>query len=355
MTTSLRGHAPLISSPAMRLLPAVLCWLVAAPAIAADITVTATPVPLDSRDPQRTRVEALDYVAGFALDSTAPEWGGYSGMVLAADGGSLLAVSDVGHWLRLELTHDATGALTGVGAARIEPLLDEAGKPVTDKEWSDAEEVALASDGHLLVSFERRHRIWRYAAAGGLPAGPALPVPAPDGIQSLPENAGIEGMIADAAGNLTIVAEGAPSGATESRGWTWSARANRWSEFAIERSDGFEPTALALLPSPQPAAGEKVDHSLTLLLERRYTEADGPAARISVLFPSIISYRIASFTLATLRLPLSVDNFECLAVRPAGDGQTFVYILSDDNQSDKQRTLLLQFRARLLPFQTRAD
>jgi hypothetical protein len=339
----------------MRLPILLLFCLVAAPAAAADIMVTATPVPLDSRDPQRTRVESLDYVAGFALDSTAPEWGGYSGMVLAADGGSLLAVSDVGHWLRLELRHDAIGALTGVGAARIEPLLDEAGKPVVDKEWSDAEEITQAADGQFFVSFERRHRIWRYASAGGVPDGPAHPVPTPDGIQSLPENSGIEGMIADAAGNLTIVAEGAPSGATESRGWTWIARENKWSELAIERSGGFEPTALALLPSPQPATAEKVDHSLTLLLERRYTEADGPAARISVLFPSIISNRIASFTLATLRLQLSVDNFECLAVRSTGDGQMFIYILSDDNQSDKQRTLLLQFRARLLPFQTRAD
>lgn len=339
----------------MRLPALLLFCLVATSAAAADIVVTATPVPLDPGDPQRTRIESLDYVAGFALDSTAPEWGGYSGMVLAPDGGALLAVSDVGHWLRLELTHDAAGALTGVGAARIEPLLDEAGRPVTDKEWSDAEEITQAADGQFFVSFERRHRIWRYGTAAGVPDGPAHPMPTPDGIQSLPENSGIEGMIVGAAGNLTIVAEGAPSGATESRGWTWIARENRWSELAIERSDGFEPTALALLPGPPSPAAQKIDHSVLLLLERRYTEADGPAARISVLFPSLISDRVASFTLAALRLPLSVDNFECLAVRPAGDGQTFVYILSDDNQSDKQRTLLLQFRARLLPFQTRAD
>ena len=62
--------------------------------------------------------------------------------------------------------------------------------------------------------------------------------------------------------------------------------------------------------------------------------------------------RIATFTLATLREPLSVDNFEALAVRRVNNDETFVYLLSDDNQSDKQRTLLLQFRARLLRFQT---
>jgi hypothetical protein len=338
----------------MRILALALSCFVAAPAMAKDITVTVTPVPLNPADPKQTMVGAFEYVAGFALDSTAPEWGGYSGMVMAADSSSLVAVSDVGHWLRLELKHDAAGKLTGVGAARLEPLLDETGKPVMGKEWSDAEEITQAEDGQFFVSFERHHRIWRYASAGGVPAGPAHPVPTPDAIQSLPENSGIEAMIADGGGNLTIVAEGADSGEIASRGWGWYARDKVWDEFAIERSDGFEPTSLALLPSPQSPVAQKVDRSLLLLLERRYTEADGPAARISILFPSLISDRVASFTLATLRRPLSVDNFECLAVRPAAGDQTFIYVLSDDNQSDKQRTLLLQFRARLLPFQTRA-
>lgn len=337
----------MIESELMRILALALsCLLAVAPAAAKDITVTAVPVPLDPHDPQHVTVGALDYVAGFALDSTAPEWGGYSGMVMAADGGSLVAVSDVGHWIRLELTHDADGKLTGVGAARLEPLLDEAGKPVAGKEWSDAEEIVQAPDGQFLVSFERHHRIWRYASVGGVPDGPAHSVPTPDAIQSLPENSGIEAMIADAAGNLTIVAEGAEDGAITSRGWDWHARDHVWGEFAIERSDGFEPTSLALLPGPQSLEAQKIDWSLLLLLERRYTPADGPAARISLLFPSPISDRVAGFTLATLRLPLSVDNFECLAVRRIDDDNAFVYLLSDDNQSDTQRTLLLQFRLR---------
>ena len=336
----------------MRLLVLLMACLAAAPAMAADITVTATPVPLNPDDPTQTAVDALDYVAGFALDSTAPEWGGYSGMVMAEDGSSLLAVSDVGHWLKLELKHDTAGKLTGVGAARLEPLLDEAGQPVAGKEWSDAEEIAQAADGQFFVSFERHHRIWRYASTGGVPDGPAHAVSGPDAIKSLPENSGIEAMTAEAWGTLTIIAEGAENGAIESLSWGWNPHTQTWHEFAVERSDGFEPTSLAFLPSPQFPVAQKIDHSLLLLLERRYTEADGPAARISILFPSIISDRVAGFALATLRLPLSVDNFEGLAVRPAGDDQTFIYVLSDDNQSDKQRTLLLQFRARLLPFQT---
>lgn len=314
----------------MRLPALLLCCLVAAPSAAADIAVTATAVPLDPGDPQRTAAGALDYIAGFALDSSAPEWGGYSGMVLAPDGSSLVAVSDVGHWLRLELTHDPAGKLTGVGAARIAPLQDETGKPLTGKEWSDAEEVALTPDGHLLVSFERRHRIWRYAAEAG---GRALPVAAPEAITSLPENAGIEGMVAEDGGALLLIAEGGADRTRGSRGWIGKGEA--WREIFVERSDGFGPTAIA-----------RSDGGDLLLLERRYTEADGPAARISLL-RAPFEGRVAGFTLATLRLPLSVDNFEALAARRAPDGATDIYLLSDDNQSDTQRTLLLQFRVRL--------
>ncbi len=317
----------------MRIVALALSCLIAAPALAKDITVTATPVPLNPADPKQTTIDALEYVAGFALDSTAPEWGGYSGMVMEADGGSLLAVSDVGHWLKLELKHDDAGALTGVGAARIEPLLDEAGKPVTGKEWSDAEEIAQAENGPFFVSFERRHRIWRYASAGGIPSGAAASVPTPPQIGALPENSGLEAMTADIDGRILLIAEGGADPGRGSRGW--SGRDQAWAGFAVERTDGFEPTSLT----------HKANGNV-LLLERRYTEAEGPAARVSLLAPPL-GDRAAGFTLGVLRRPLTVDNFEAIAVRPAADGRVFVYLLSDDNQSDQQRTLLLQFRTTL--------
>ena len=51
-----------------------------------------------------------------------------------------------------------------------------------------------------------------------------------------------------------------------------------------------------------------------------------------------------SITLAELSLPLSVDNFEALAVRPDGAGGWHLFLLSDDNFNPLQRTLLLQFQ-----------
>ena len=47
--------------------------------------------------------------------------------------------------------------------------------------------------------------------------------------------------------------------------------------------------------------------------------------------------------LAQLVPPLSVDNFEGLAVHPDPAGGWLIYLLSDDNFNPLQRTLLLQF------------
>jgi hypothetical protein len=44
-----------------------------------------------------------------------------------------------------------------------------------------------------------------------------------------------------------------------------------------------------------------------------------------------------------LRGPLTVDNFEGLAAVPAKDGSIRFYLISDDNFSSSQRTLLLAF------------
>jgi hypothetical protein len=301
------------------------------PTQAGDITVTATPVPLNPDDAQQTRVDSLQFVAGFELTSPAPEWGGYSGMVMSDDGSSLVAVSDVGHWLRLELAHDADGKLTGVGAAQIEPLLDEAGQPVTGKEWSDAEAVAAVSGGSYIVAFERNHRLWRYASVDGIPGGVAEAVAAPPEISALPENSGVEALLADDSGALTLMAEG---GAADGASRGWRQQGADWQTLQIERSDGFEPTDLAHAGKDRLA-----------LLERRYTEQDGPAARISLLSSIPSDGPQATYTLAVLRLPLSVDNFECIVVRPGPGNGRYIYLLSDNNQNPQQRTLLLQFYA----------
>jgi hypothetical protein len=105
--------------------------------------------------------------------------------------------------------------------------------------------------------------------------------------------------------------------------------------FSIVRSADYETTDLAFLPS-----GEM------LLLERRFALLRGMAARIR-RFPAD-----AIAPGATVDGPVifeadgahQVDNLEGIALHRDPDGATIVTLISDNNFSVLQRTLLLEFK-----------
>ena len=82
-----------------------------------------------------------------------------------------------------------------------------------------------------------------------------------------------------------------------------------------------------------------------LLLERRLTLA---GIRVRIVRLARGSLRagtpLRGKAVAELRHPLSVDNFEGIALRRDPQGRTLLYLVSDDNFLPFQRTLLLQFR-----------
>ncbi len=319
--------------PLPRFLVALGLAVAAAAASAEEIAIEATPVALDAGDPSRRTVGRLEYLAGYVLDSRHPAWGGFSGMRVSTDGATLLAVADVGQWLMLSLDHDRAGRLIGVGAtATLAPLLDENGRPPAGKIEGDAEAVFEDADGGLIVAFEQRHRLMRYDA-DEIPAGRPRRAAEPAGLSSLPANEGIEAGARLPDGRLLLLSEGGKDGAGL-RGWLLD---DTWSAVSLERTGDYAPTDLALLP----------DGDL-LLLERRYTPLGGPGARLSIVPAASVqsNARLTGEEVARITLPLSVDNFEALAVRRAPDGFTLVYLLSDDNRNILQRTLLLQFRLR---------
>jgi hypothetical protein len=82
------------------------------------------------------------------------------------------------------------------------------------------------------------------------------------------------------------------------------------------------------------------------LLERRVSLLEGFVNRLSLIEGAAVKPGnvLQPRELALLAAPLSVDNFEAIAARPAPDGSTLIYIVSDDNQRLLQRTVLLQFR-----------
>jgi hypothetical protein len=81
------------------------------------------------------------------------------------------------------------------------------------------------------------------------------------------------------------------------------------------------------------------------MLSRRYSLMRGVGARLDLvdLDRGVDGFwRASSAPVAELAPPVNVDNMEGLAVRRQS-GRVFVYLVSDDNFSGLQRTLLMKF------------
>ena len=290
---------------------------------------------LNPERPGQSRVGKLEYRAGFALSSDSPNFGGFSGLSLSPDGTRLTAVSDQGDLLRARLEVDGTGRLQGLSGAEMHRLRGVDGEPLFqgfNKRLQDAEAVERLADGSYLVSFEHRHRVLRYADLLGRPSLFATP----PGIAEAPANGGLEAMAPLPDGRVLVLSEKyrGNEGRGDYVGWLLAADGQSLGRVYWPGVGSFRPTDLAALPNGD-----------VLLLQRRFSLAGGMGARLSHIPAARIKAggRLIGQELARLVPPLSVDNFEGLAVHPDPGGGWLIYLLSDDNFNPLQRTLLLQF------------
>lgn len=285
-------------------------------------------LPLSAEDPGLSRLGPLAFRGALALSSRERAFGGLSGLLLEPDG-SLLAITDRAHWVRGRMLRDSAETLTGLADTAILPMRDGAGRPIPPGRAGDAEALARLADGRLLVAFERWHRIRVFAS----PEAPGLPFPAPPGIESLPANAGIEALTVLADGRLLAIAEAAGEDGT----------APAW----IGRADGREWLPRRYRPAPDFAAVDAagLPGGGVLVLERRASVLGGFSARIRWLSPAALEAPLLTpRELAAIAAPLTVDNYEGLAVAARRDGALDVAIVSDDNFAFFQRTILMLFR-----------
>lgn len=291
--------------------------LPAAPmAAGASIAVQAVSVPLNPEAADQTAIGAFEYAGGLQLSS--PETSRFHGLSdLAVDSeGRLTAISDEGDVIEGRLLF-ANDRLSGISDVTLRPLSGLDGQPLPNKEMSDAEGLAILANGDRLVSFERQARVWLYPADGG----PPRPAPAPEA--EFPLNGGLEALAPDPARGADAYGVGG-----EESGETWTcriaaactpaARVTKGAEFglvAMRRLAGDQ--SAYLLRAWDPLRGSRIVLSIT--------GAGGEIARME------------------MAKPLTVDNFEGVDFVPRPDGGYRVYILSDDNFSASQRTLLLAF------------
>lgn len=302
-------------------------WAGSAPADV--IEVRSRPVVLDAADPARTRIGRLEWRGGVELTSPDGRFGGLSSLRVAADGSRFTAISDEGWRLDGRFRFDMNGRLAGVDGATLVPLLSRRGRPLPDigKQEIDAESLVREADGSIIVGFEGNHRIVRYPADGSA----ASVVPPPPGLQEAPENEGIETLVRLADGRLLAITEGlAVDGGV--RGWIGDGRLGGWRPLVWRTSERFVPTDAALLPSGD-----------VLILERRFPPV-GARLRLLPATSVVAGAILDGAEIARFEGSLTADNMEGIDARRGPSGETLIWLISDDNFSFLQRTLLLMFR-----------
>ena len=294
------------------------------------------PVPFHTRAPRAENLPRLKPMAAYALHSDHPQFGGISSLAFGP-GGALFAVTDVGRWIKFELTQDAAGVLTGVSGV-IGDLSDGLG--AYPKEDADAESLAFSPDGRsAYVGFERKHRIWRYdlTAQGEWPAQAARAY-APREFQDLNRNRGIESLGVLPDGSLLALAENSRTGDSAIPAWILKGEEVQELSWRPRLRDGFLPTDLEVGPD-----------GWIYVLERRVSLTHGWAARVRRLPVAAAEPKVqmgGEIIADYSNRRNSLDNMEGLALRYEGEGESRplrVYMISDDNFFPLQRTLLLQF------------
>ncbi|MGO4707054.1 esterase-like activity of phytase family protein [Microvirga sp. 2MCAF38] len=306
-----------------------------------------TPISIDATridhlsvtDRARARFGALTFRSGLDLRSADPNFGGFSGLWRSADGRRIVSVADNAQWMsaRVEM-HE--GRLTGLTEASLAPLLDERGTPLARTRYYDTESLAIV-DGVAYVGIERKHSVMRFdlAAHGARARGKLLALPGElrKIIEDLPNNSGLEALgVAPArsplAGAVVAVAERSHAGDdTPTDGFILTGPQRGL--FKVARSHGYSISDLNFLPDGD-----------MLLLERKVSILEGFGIRLRrVKAAAIRPHAVADGeVLFESESSHQIDNMEGLAIHQDA-GETVLTLISDNNFSRFQRTLLLEF------------
>ena len=336
-----------LSAPGLGL---ALILSLATPSLAAGpLLADGTPVAISAARIERfqqgsdaTGFGSLTFLGGLDLTSSNRDVGGLSGLIMLDGGSEMLAVTDNGLWFAAGIQQSPDGAPMALRNPRFAPMLDAKGVELRKTSSSDTEAVTLGRNRgkqELFVASERSNRILRFAwpltsGSSRLISG----VETPKALRELRGNKGIEALAAapddgPLGGALVAIGERGQSQAHNLPGFIIGGP--RAGSFEIERSDNYDATDAAFLPGGD-----------LLLLERRFNLRDWVGMRLrrfaaAEVKPGAV---LKGTVLMEAGPSHQIDNMEGLAVHQDAAGRTILTLLSDDNRSLLQRTLLLRFR-----------
>lgn len=300
---------------------------------AVRIAISASPITaFEIENPSRQRFGSLEFRGGLVLASSYKAFGGISALRVQPDGEHFIALSDRASWLRGRIVYQ-NNRPSGITDAVMAPVLDAQGNP--SPRW-DTESIA-EDGGTLYVGLERINSIMRFDyGQKGLLAG-GQPIPVPPEVKDLPYNQGLEAMVFvpkkfRLGGTLIALSERGLTEAGDLKAFLIGGPTPGL--FAVKRTDGYDISDAAMLPGGD-----------LLILERQYSLERGVAMRIRRI-------RLAAIKPGTLvdgrvvieaDMRCQIDNMEALSVHRSRSGELVLTLMSDDNFSPVQRTLLLQF------------
>jgi hypothetical protein len=305
-----------------------------------SIEVTARPIAsFDPRDRSHTTFGSLRWRSGLVLTSAYRDFGGLSALRLDPKGETFVALSDKGTWFTGRITY-RDGVMTGLADVVAAPMLGADGKPLAARGWYDTE--SLAFDGAIAyVGIERVNQIVKFDFGRDGVSALGTPIVAPPGLRKLPNNRGLEALVVvpkgrpmagtlialserglDADGNIICFLIG---------GKTYDKTPG---SFAVRRTDAYDISDAVLLPN-----------SDFLILERKFSWTGGAGVRIRRLpFAAIApGATLDGPVIFEADLGYEIDNLEGIDAHVTSDGDTVLTMISDDNFSMLQRTLILQF------------
>jgi len=271
--------------------------------------------------PSAEAVGGLRFVGRYIWTDPNPGFGGVSGLEMADDGASLIAISDRGTLIRAQVTRDK-GLITGINSTRLTPLRDTDGMPLKGAQ-ADAEGLAVRGDGRIYISFEGFHRVWAYLSPEG--AGAWLPHH-PD-FKFMQNNSSLEALAIDARGWLYTLPE---RSGIEGKPFPVYRYDGSWTvPFTLPRRSKFLPVGMDFGPDGK-----------LYLLERHFT-GYGFASRIRRF--TLAGNRLLDEQELLLTTGGRHDNLEGISVWRDTNGQTRITLISDDNFKFFQSTELVEY------------
>lgn len=247
------------------------------------------------------------------------QFGGYSALLALADN-RLVAFSDRGtRWMLTQPDRPGTGG--ELPAIALQPMSRADADDVRDIESATRDPAT----GEYWLGYENRHAIRRFTAAHGLAGKRDL-----RGLVDWGANAGAEALVRLTDGRFVVLPEGEATGLIFPFDPVAGAPPSR---FTFQNpAPGFSATDAVQLPDGR-----------LLVLMRDVAWGYPPFSSVLAIGPAPCAGGVFAPVLATALDPvIPRENYEGIAIRPRTDGRIDVWLISDDNLSVMQRTLLVK-------------